>query len=172
MLKISVLNAREQEKYYDDILNMLTLADSEFVPPLSARRGTSQSDLKSNEKSESGVSDYFEELKKQRILVATENDVLLGFVSFKENYTNDIISDVPNIYISTLLIKLEGRGKSLTKRMYGVLFSEYENSYIFTRTWSTNVAHIKILSGFGFETLKVLENDRGEGIDTIYFRKR
>ena len=172
MVNIGVLSKAEQEKYYDDILNMLILGDEEFVPPLSSRSGTSQSDLKSNKKSEGGVVAYFEELKKQRILVTTENDKLLGFVSFKENYTNDIIKDTPNIYISTLLIKPEGRGKSLTKRMYEILFSEYKDANAFTRTWSTNYAHIKILSSFGFETIKVLKNDRGDGIDTIYFGKR
>jgi len=56
--------------------------------------------------------------------------------------------------------------------MYKILFKEYENANIFTRTWSTNIAHIKILSKFNFETLCVLKNHRGVGIDTVYFVKR
>lgn len=55
--------------------------------------------------------------------------------------------------------------------MYAYLFSAYKNANIFTRTWSTNFAHIKILQAFGFETVKVLKNDRGSGIDTVYFKK-
>ena len=79
--------------------------------------------------------------------------------------------DLPNIYISTLLVSPEGRGKGLTSKMYEILFAEYENANIFTRTWSTNEAHIKILSKFGFEAMLILKNDRGNGIDTIYFKK-
>ena len=78
---------------------------------------------------------------------------------------------MPNIYISTLLVTPCGRGQGLTRKMYEFLFNEYKNANVFTRTWSTNEAHIKILLGFGFETIKVLENDRGNGIDTVYFKK-
>ena len=55
--------------------------------------------------------------------------------------------------------------------MYETLFKKYENVDIFTRTWSTNEAHIKILMKFDFEIMSVLKNDRGEGIDTVYFKK-
>ena len=56
---------------------------------------------------------------------------------------------------------------------YGnILFKEYEHMNIFTRTWSTNAVHIRILSKFEFETLHVLKDHRGAGIDTIYFVKR
>jgi len=171
---IKLLTCEEQKNFYEDILNLLTISDDEFCPPLSARTSTVQADLSVNTKSNDGINGYFEELKKQRFAVACEDGKLVGFVSFKENYTNDIISDneLPNIYISTVLVAPEGRGKGLTRRMYEYLFKEYENSNVFTRTWSTNEAHIKILSGFGFETMLVLKNDRGNGIDTIYFKKR
>ena len=55
--------------------------------------------------------------------------------------------------------------------MYASLFEEYKDVNIFTRTWSTNMAHIKILSKFDFEKMSVIENDRGEGIDKVYFKK-
>ena len=41
--------------------------------------------------------------------------VLLAFVSFRENYTSDVIpSQQPNIYLSTLVMRPEARGKHLT----------------------------------------------------------
>lgn len=170
---IHLPDEKEQEKYYDEILKMLYDADKEFVPPLSSRSSSTQSVLTDTERKTDGVLSYFESLKKQRFLVATDNDKLLGFVSFRENYSNDIIKgkDLPNIYISTLIVKPEGRGKGLTKLMYKELLKIYLDRLVFTRTWSTNFAHIKILSYFGFETLKTLKNDRGNGIDTIYFKK-
>ena len=95
----------------------------------------------------------------------------MGFVSFRENYVSEPIKKLPNIYISTLLVHPTGRGKGLTKRMYEVLFQAYAHAHIFTRTWSTNEAHIRILADFGFEAFHVLKNHRGDGIDTVYFKK-
>lgn len=171
-MEIKVLNKDEQAVYYDEILRTLVAGDEEFVPPLSARSSTTQAELDGNEKSEDGILKYFEEMKTQRIMVATEGDKLLAFVSFRENYKNDEISDVPNIYLSTLIVKPETRGMGVTRKMYTELFDLYKSVSIFTRTWSTNLAHIKILAGFGFETLCTLENHRGNGIDTVYFVKR
>ena len=157
-MDIKLLSLDENISYGDEILNMLELCDKEFVPPLSLRSSTTQSDLKSKEENKIGVKSYFDEVIKQHLMVVTENEKLLGFVSFKENFTNDKISEneLPDIYISTLI----------------VLFDEYKDVNIFTRTWSLNTAHIKILKEFGFETFSVLENHRGEGIDTVYFIKR
>lgn len=173
-MDIKILNSSECEKYYDEMLKMLTLGDDEFVPPLSSRSSTTQSDLSSGEKSDDGIIKYFEEMKKQHIMAATEGDNLLAFVSYRENYTNSEIkeNDVPNIYVSTLIVKPEARGRKLTQTMYEKLFKIYEKVSIFTRTWSTNIPHIKILGKFDFETLCTLKNDRGEGIDTVYFVKR
>ena len=116
---------------------------------------------------------YFEELKNQRFTVACDGEELLAFVSFKENLVSDVIGkdELPNIYISTLIVRPKARGTGLTYKMYENLFDAYKNSNIFTRTWSANASHIKILSRFGFEVFKTIKNDRGEGIDTVYFRK-
>jgi ribosomal protein S18 acetylase RimI-like enzyme len=172
-MHIQIVEKDEQGNFYNEILEMLTAADDEFVPPLSARSSTTQQDLSATCQCANGVLEYFEQLKNQRFMVAHENGKLLAFVSFKENFVNAEIQDtqLPNIYISTLIVKPEGRGRGLTYKMYEKLFAEYARSNIFTRTWSTNHAHIKILTKFGFETLTVLKNHRGEGVDTIYFKK-
>lgn len=171
---IQVLSQTEQEIYYDQILEMLYEADGEFVPPLSARTSTTQSDLSFESVGSDGILLYFNELQKQRFMVAVEDGHLLGFVSYKENYTNAQIPEIqtPNIYISTLIVKPEARGRRLTQTMYESLFDAYKHCGIYTRTWSTNAAHINILGKFGFEKLSALKNDRGNGIDTIYFSKK
>ena len=173
-MDIKLLNIEEQIKYYDEIYNMLVEGDEEFVPPLSSRSSSVQSGFSNSVKAEDGIKSYFEEMKKQCFMIAEENGVLLAFVSYRENYFNDVISEaeLPDIYISTLMVKPEGRGKGLTKKMYATLFEHYANANIFTRTWSTNTAHIKILSGFGFEILHTVKDHRGKGIDTVYFVKK
>ena len=107
--------------------------------------------------------------------MCSENERILGFVSFKENYTTDVISqhDLPNIYVSTLVVSEAARGRGITTYMYNYLFNElYDEANVFTRTWSTNVAHIKILGKFAFEEISRIENHRGNGIDTVYYAKR
>ena len=172
-IEFAVLKKEEQEKFYDQILKMLIISDKDFCPPLSARTSTTQADLSSNQVSVNGVLSYFEEMKKQRFAAAYDGEKLLGFVSFKEDYTSEEIcqEDLPNIYLSTLIVSPEARGKGITYSLYGKLFSTYKNANIFTRTWSTNASHIKILSKFGFELFKTIKDDRGKGIDTVYFRK-
>ena len=173
-MEIRFLPGGEWEKYAGDILQMLHDADDDFVPPLSARVSSTQSDLTAAGKSADGIRRYFASLQTQKFMIAEEDGVLLGFVSFRENYENAQIgqNDLPNIYLSTLIVKPEARGRGLTKKMYRQLFDAYARRNVFTRTWSQNAAHIRILSSFGFQTLCTLKDDRGKGIDTVYFVKR
>jgi len=161
----------QEEKYFSQIQKMLIEADDEFVPPLSSRFSTTQKHLNFENKNNDGVFSYFNEMKKQRILLACEEGSIRGFISYRENHVNDEIKELPNIYISTVIVKKEHRGKGITAQLYKKLFDEYKNISVFTRTWSTNSAHIKILLKLGFEVLKTLKDDRGEGIDTVYFKK-
>ena len=173
-MEYKLLSNKEQEKFYDQIFEMMKDSDKDFIPPLSARSSTTQKDLSEKEGSIEGLKSYFEEMKNQRFMVCVDKEILVSFVSFKENFTNDKIheDELPNIYLSTLIMRPEYRGQRVTQTLYATLFDIYRDSSIFTRTWSTNIAHIKILSKFDFETIAVLENDRGKGIDTVYFAKR
>ncbi len=172
-MEIRILEKAEQQVVYPDAYKLLAATDKEFVPPLSSRNSSTQQNLSGNTQNADGIQQYFTQLKGQRFAAAFENSKLIAFVSYKENYTCDEIpqDDLPNIYISTLVVCTEARGKGVTKALYSALFSAYESANVFTRTWSTNFAHIKILQGFGFQTIKVLENHRGNGIHTIYFKK-
>ena len=175
-MEFIVLSEEQKQKYRDDILSILTMADGEFVPPLSRRRSTTQSDLSGNlEEGSVGILSYLLQMLKQEIMIAVSEGVTLGFVSYRENYVTDVIgeSELPNIYVSTLIVTPAARGRGLTRSMYSHLFDTLYAGYsVFTRTWSTNFAHFKILESFGFDVLKKIENDRGEGIDTVYFKRK
>ena len=173
-MEIRILGKAEQQNIYPEAYSLLAAADEEFVPPLSSRSSSTQRDLSGGEKSSDGISKYFEQLKAQRFAAVYEDGGLIAFVSYKENYTCPEIpqEELPNIYISTLVASPKARGKGVTKALYSKLFASYADRNVFTRTWSTNFAHIKILQDFGFETVKVLKNDRGKGIDTVYLKKR
>lgn len=174
-MQFRVLTEQEKLTYKNDVIEMLKGSDKDFIPPLSARTSTTQSDLSATESSEQGLLSYYQEMNKQQILGAFDEQGFIGFVSYRENYLSSEIGEdyLPNIYLSTLVLKPEARGKRVTYQMYDYLFNQlYPNHSIFTRTWSTNVAHIRILSKFDFIEFIRKPNDRGKGIDTVYFCKR
>ncbi len=176
-MQFVMLEKDGKEKYLWDIRKMMEESDRDFIPPLSERSSTTQKNLRADEKSGQamGISAYLNEMLGQKILACIEDDKLVGFVSFKENYVCDNIPQdcLPNIYLSTLIVSAKARGKGITTRMYDCLFNEiYREVSVFTRTWSTNIAHIKILQKFGFAEIARIKNHRGEGIDTVYFANK
>ena len=167
------LNNSEKPYFRDKIGALLAKCDSEFVPPLSSRSSTTQSNLSQSEVGD-GISSYLNALMEQEIICAIDEDSLLAFVSYRTNYTCPEIGEdlTPNVYISTLIVAPDARGCGITRKIYSYLFEKYSDRPVFTRTWSTNLAHIKILEGFGFSEHHRIKDHRGEGIDTVYFRLR
>ena len=171
-MRFKLLSKDDKIIYKNEILEMMRVSDKDFVPPLSARNSTLQKDLTSFKSSTDGIVKYYAEMERQEILGVFDDDNLIGFVSFRIDYVCDVIDDSskPNIYLSTLILKPETRGRGITRLLYDYLFNTlYPTRSIFTRTWSTNIAHTKILFGFGFSELSRKINDRGEGIDTVYY---
>lgn len=172
-MEIKILNQEEQSLFYPEILALLEQADGDFVPPLSARSSSTQKELSENTARSTGVLEYFTQLQSQRFAVVTEGERLIAFVSWRENYSCEQISPdtFPNIYLTTLIVHPEARGKGVTTALYQTLFSHYAARHIFTRTWSTNAAHIRVLEKYGFSTEALLKDHRGPGIHTVYFHK-
>jgi ribosomal protein S18 acetylase RimI-like enzyme len=126
--------------------------------------------------SEDGILRYLEGMMEENVVCAVEDGTLLGFVTYVKNHKYSSLiteKDMPNIYVCTLIVNPKARGRGLTYRMYDHLFNEkYADRNIFTRTWSTNTAHISILKKYNFREIHRIENDRGEGIDTVYFSRK
>ena len=158
-------------KILEGIRALLEKCDGEFIPPLSSRGSTTQAQLLTNGPN-NGIGDYFAEVSKQSAIVVTENKQVIAFASFKSNYVCEHISAdfSPNLYVTTILVDPEHRNRSIASQIYKALFKRFPKHYIFLRTWSTNTAHIRILLSCGFHEHCVLNNDRGEGVDTNYYR--
>lgn len=167
----------EEEKkitYRDQILSMMRAADNDFVPPMSARFSPFQTELKGEAEIEGGIVRYYNGMIKESMLCAIEDGKIIGFVTYVENLKNKAFPEgsMPNLYICTLIVRAEARGRGLTYVMYDHLFDTlYPNHSLFTRTWSTNFAHSTILKKYGFSEIHRIANDRGENIDTVYFGK-
>ena len=170
-----LLTEAQKDLYRDEIIGMIAACDHEFVPPLSQRHGPTQTDFSGAIQTNDNLPAYFEDMRKNDILAALEGEELLGFVAFKRDMTNQFLTadTLPNLYVAVLLVKPSARGQHLTSKMYEYLFNElYPATNLYTRTWSTNRAHAAILGKFGLEVVIRIENDRGKGIDTVYFGKK
>lgn len=165
-MEFILLTDAEKEKFRDEIFNMLVESDNDFFPPLSKRYPTNSetSDMDS-------IKAYFASVMHEKILATVIDGRLAGIVTFLEDLKASMIPDENNIYLMTVLVASSARGKGVLTRSYEHLFNVlYKHKSIYTRTWSTNHAHTKVLlDKFGFEEIKRLPNDRGEGVDTVYF---
>jgi ribosomal protein S18 acetylase RimI-like enzyme len=171
-MDLILLTDAQKAEYREQIFRIMLACDRDFVPPLSARFSTSDTVFSAKTGAENGINAYFEDMIGEQMLAAIEDGKLLGFVTFKRDLVQGPLTadTLPNLYICTLLLSPAARGKGLTAKMYAHLFDTlYPDVNLFTRTWSTNAAHLKILARFGFSLIKRIENDRGDGIDTVYF---
>ena len=160
------------------VWNLLCECDNEFVPPLSARGSSFQTDLACQGRQDHDVKphSYFTAMKQQCFLLAEVENEVVGFMTFRRNYTcSELASASPGNYITTICVKGEWRRKGVAKAFYDFMLGTMDRDivlpYVTTRTWSTNTGHINLLQGLGFRLVARLPNHRGEGIDTLYYAK-
>ena len=166
------LPAKNNDKYVKEIKTLITQSDKEFIPALSSLSSTTQQTLTPSTANNS-CDAYFAATLNQNILLALDaNDNVLGFMSYRENYTCPHIDKETfnNLYVTTVITHIQSRKRGVASAFYQYLKDLYPEHEIFTRTWSTNISHSKILCAQDFVVHAVLPNDRGEGIDTVYFR--
>ncbi len=149
---------------------LLSLGDKEFIPPLSSRSSTTQQGL--GNANGCGIDLYFEEMKEQSFVLALEGDRLCGFMSFKINHEGAHIGEKENLYASTSVVHPDFRGQGLMTSFYKEMIAAFPEKPIYTRTWHENFGHLKVLGRLGFHQIEFLENDRGEGIHTVYYCRR
>lgn len=146
---------------------LLILGDKEFIPPLSLRSSTTQQGLGSA--AGNGIDAYFEEMKTQCFVLAVEKGRLAGFMSFKIDHEGAHIPHGKNLYASTSVVHPDFRGQGLMTSFYREMIAAFPERPIFTRTWHKNLGHLKVLDRLGFHRTELLENDRGEGVHTVYY---
>lgn len=158
----------------EGVWTLLCRYDSEFIPPLSTREYTYQSDLTVRSTTKQEPNRYFETLKKQSFLLAQDRDKVIGFMSFRPHYVSEDLNDqVETIYVTTVIVDEEYRGQGITTHFYAELeeIAKLSKQPIMTRTWSTNDSHIQVLNKIRMQEVKRIENGRGLGLDTVYYRK-
>ena len=160
--------------YSADIHNLLILADREFIPPLSARASSTQADLSGGDQVSQGAAAYYETMSTQPAILAIDGGHCLGFMAFKKDYTCPQIpaETLPNLYASTCVVHPDTRGQGLMGRFYQKMMEAFPRHAIYTRTWHTNFAHLRVLEKLGFTLTHRLPAHRGPGLDTVYYARK
>lgn len=161
----------EGSRYGEAIYELLVMADKEFIPPLSSRGSSTQSDLSGTSAAEEGARDYYRSMASQPVVLALEEERCLGFMAFKIDYTCEQVKELPNLYASTCVVHPDARGKKLMEGFYREMVRLFPEALIFTRTWHTNAPHLRVLEKLGFREVARLKDHRGLGLDTVYFRR-
>ena len=132
-MKIKYYERITTERQLSDILELLTLCDMEFIPPLSSRNSTTQSNLEPGEEHAAVPTQYFAHIRSQSAFVAEDNGHVVAFMSFKKNYVCEEIppSFSPNVYITTVIVRQNYRNGGITNSFYRKLFSKFGNCNIF-----------------------------------------
>ena len=74
------------------VWRLLQVYGEEFVPPLSQRSSTCQQTLHGGATpSTQGPRAYFEEMKRQRFILAVEGEEVAGFLTFRYDYVPEIL---------------------------------------------------------------------------------
>lgn len=179
MSDITVEFTRDVESWSAEIKRLLVTADEEFIPPLSGRDGTTQTTGLDDVADISdgvgeAIEEYYRQCIDQQFILAHEGDHLAGFLSFRHDYRADALGEyTPANYISTIIVDPQDRRQGIARRMYETLLRDLPDDvrlpYVTTRTWSTNEGHLQLLDELGFENIHTIPDDRGEGIDTVYY---
>ena len=158
-------------QYQEAVFTMLAAADEEFVPPLSKRASTLQQSFEATQ-SCCGVQEYYEKMLAQEFILATNGSETEGFLTFIKDYCLNINGkEYECDYVTTIIVAKAHRGSGIAEKLYRAFFDIRKGSCFATRTWSTNYAHLHLLKELGFGEIATLKDDRGIGIDTIYFLK-
>ena len=159
--------------YQSYVWDILCATEKEFIPPLSERKSTTQQSFPGEKADKRGLTEYYKQMLQQEFILAIENEKVIGFLSFITDHLlqaegEEFVCD----YVSTIVVSSEFRGHGVARKMYNALFENRKGKNYATRTWSTNYSHIRLLKRIGFELVALLPNERGDGIDTVYYFKK
>lgn len=160
----------------DPVYALICEADDAFWPPLRARTPEQGLSVGDGAVLDDAPTAYWASIQSHALITACEETGrVLGMMSVARDKKLDALDMIASAYLSTLIVAQSARGRGLARTLYERLFdlarSWSETPCVATRTWSTNSAHLPLIAKLGFEERLRLKDDRGAGIDTVYFLK-
>ena len=136
--------------------------------------------LEAIEKREASFRAKEEDLKKQKVEIAKLNEQrvqelerISGLTSEQaKEYLLKTVEDDVKIDTAKMIKEMEHRAKEEADKKAKEYVEESSRYTVMAlRTWSTNKAQLHLMEKMDFHCETRLKNDRGEGIDTLYFVK-
>lgn len=147
-----------------DVLQILRNTDEEFHPPLS-RRGASD-----GFQGEGGLEAYVDEALDHGLLVAEEDDDVVGVMIYRTRYDVEQLPE-PSTYVKTVAVDPEHQDEGVGTDLYATLFDSLDPDVVSTKTWGTNDAHLSLLDDLGFQEVRRLPDHRPGDVDTVFLAK-
>ncbi|MEU8134211.1 GNAT family N-acetyltransferase [Streptodolium elevatio] len=154
-----------------ELATMFAEVADDFVPPLTSRAGTTQSELREQSPGTPVSDRYLKEMLRQDLFMTWHKGRLAGFLSFRTDHHDSRYADLcPCLYVSTIAIRRRHRRHGIARSLYRELFDlpAHLPPWVVLRTWSTNHSHLELLRHLGFDGILRLQDDRAPGVDTVY----
>lgn len=150
---------RATTKDFNKLINFFNIVDKDFVPPISER---------------GSIAEYVKDMIKGKdcyaVILENPNKGIEGTISFREHWKGRTSAHIQWIAVHPKYRHIGIANLLLTEALN--LLKQDKIKLVSTRTWSTNTASINLWREAGFKKIKVVKNDRGPGIDSIYFEKK
>jgi N-acetylglutamate synthase-like GNAT family acetyltransferase len=154
-LSVEVVPARLEE-----VESLIEKYEKEFVPPLSERSSAG------GELGGGSLREYISSLLSAKVFAAKKDGRVIGCLCYKMQMLPFLSKPVP--LVSTVIVEKPFRSAGVGRALYQKALNDTKELYV--RTWSTNTNHIKLLESLNFQEVYRIENHRGKGIDTVYWR--
>lgn len=166
---------RELQSHKDELWDILTMTDYEFIPPLSDRHPITLGAMEPAPHQWDLPIEHLEFLLDLHVILGWVGDKVVGFLSFLPDFSHETIRQYPScVYIDTVAVLPFWRRKGMARELYRVLFS----SEVFQRhddavmhTWSTNDSHGALVEALGFDEIDRIPDERAQGVDTVVFHR-
>lgn len=164
-----------EENHRETLRDFLCDYEDEFVPPLTARSGVEEWD--DDEPGES-LDPFLDDCFDQEVIGAFNGDgELIGITVYDYGFFHALPQEMnPCVYVTITLVAEDYRQQGVNQRIstevynHALELSGKQNiqSMAF-RTWSTNEGGKALMEKYNFKEMYRIEDDRGEGVDSIYY---
>ena len=151
------------------LLALTRRCDGDFVPPLSWRHRLGQELRDLGPQAGANVEKYVDSLLElAHLVVLVQDELLVGYCAY---YWPWMWRGTEHVYVSTAVVAPSHRGRGLSTRMGRrvVAHALRRRVPLLAKTWSTNQASMGALARWG-RVDKIVRDERGAGIDTVYWR--
>ena len=139
---------------------LLLECDDDFTPKLSTRHDCHHLDFNDDTGS---LYEFMYSLMREHVAVAFVDGKVAAVAVYDDN--------ADSTYLALILTGRDYRGLKLASRLYDYVERNAVNGIVRLRISSGNTTQLAILDKRGYKQLHTIENDRADGLHTIYFEK-